>query len=153
MKKTRLFISLFIISSFIGLIYWLCRPVSLTGFCGNYTYKAVYINYLGEGPFDSRDEHYTLTEDTLTIQLEDGSVPSYPITLQWKKIETIPELIARDVSTYSQRHLLVEDSEYCPYRIYVMDDEIWLVNLVRQERRTGEIIRIFHWVYIIEPEN
>lgn len=149
-KSLVAFVVIAMAAIMIALAFFINSFVSPADYCGEYKYGSLVFNFLGEGPFDSRDEQYTLTEDTLTIRLEDGSVSSYPITLQWTEVDILRAPAAWDISMYRQRHMLVEESSECPYRIYVMDDEMWLMYVVSQERANGDKVTVIHWAYVME---
>lgn len=102
---------------------------------GNYIFeKWLYLTLLSSQLVpDGYVEYYTFTENALIITDVDGNQNEFPITYQ--KTEVSPEAFAEDffsmepgpvISGYQSCYLLTDDEGSYPYRVYAMDNEIWL---------------------------
>ena len=85
-------------------------------------------------PGDYR-EYYTFTKDTLIITDADGNREEYAVSYQKEPVSAEafaedfhPVEPGPDISGYQNCYLLTDDEGSYPYRVYAMDDELWLVN-------------------------
>ena len=83
---------------------------------------------------DDYVEYYTFTKDTLIITDADGNREEYAISYQKTPVsakafaEDFYPLPGPDISGYQNCYLLTDDEGSYPYRVYAMDDELWLAN-------------------------
>ena len=106
---------------------------------GNYAFeRQIYMNPLSSFlAFDGYQEYYTLTKDTLIVRSINGSQQEYPITYKKTKVDkqtfqnefSMGNIIAPDLSSYRSCYQLAEDAGSSIYRIFQMDDELWLAHV------------------------
>lgn len=103
---------------------------------GNYIFKKkIHIPaYSSRLITDDYVEYYTFTEDTLIITDADGNREEYAISYQKTPVsaeafaEDFYPLPGPDISGYQNCYLLTDDEGSQQYRVYAMDDELWLAN-------------------------
>lgn len=157
MKKKALVIIASLLAGTV-LLGWLSLRIyqrhKAAAYCGEYSYKLWYMDNTDRKPKFGYDEHYILTPDTLTIISPDGTSETYPVKLQWTKIDDIIEIRWKNISKYQQKYLILSETEVCPYRIYAMDGEVWLVHTVQEKYiNTDNYYTNIDWIYIIQPVN
>ncbi len=108
---------------------------------GNYVFeKQIYMNPLSSFlALEGYREYYTLTENDLIVTDEAGNQQKYAVTYQ--QAEPDPKEFEKsfspfltdipDISAYKDRrqYTLTDDSGAAAYRIYRLDDEIWLARI------------------------
>jgi beta-lactamase regulating signal transducer with metallopeptidase domain len=134
---------------------------------GNYRFsKQVYMNplssFLALGGYE---QYYTLGKDTLTITEETGEKQSVPITYvreevseqdfkaSFDKVVSDLNINIPDITKYKRccQYTLRDTSEHVPgYRLYILDDEIWLAKLRYIEELNGPNNECVWSIYGIE---
>lgn len=137
-QKKRLFMTLIAFSVVLACLLLILvgnAPAGSEGLHGNYAFDHALYQATSRYrllPEDYR-EYYTFTDDALLITDADGNQEEIPIAYQKTKVS--PEAFAEDffsmepgpdISGYQSRWLLTDDEGSYPYRVYAMDDEIWL---------------------------
>lgn len=124
---------------------------------GNYAFeKGLYLNHLSSAVIhDHYTEYYTFTNDSLIVTGEAGNKREYTITYKKTAVnrqdfenEFLP-FTSVDISDYQERYQLTDDSESYPYRVYAMDDEIWLARLNTSRIPSGEEIQYIWSIFKI----
>jgi hypothetical protein len=119
-------------------------PIKPDDLYGGYRYhKLVYMNPLSSFlPHDGFRQSYTLTPDSLKITDENGGQRSEPISYEPSvvdedefKAQFEAEVTIPDISKYTRRYQY-NLSEASPkgyaWRVYLMDDEIWIARATEQ---------------------
>ncbi len=106
---------------------------------GNYAFeRQIYMSPLSSFlAFDGYQEYYTLTKNTLIVRSINGSQQEYPIIYKKTKVDkqtfknefSMGNIIAPDLSSYRSCYQLAEDADSSSYRIFRMDDELWLARV------------------------
>ena len=137
-KKRLCFIAITLAAVLILLIFLVLHlRQDTTRLYGNYIFeKTIYLPlYSSRMITDDYVEYYTFTEDTLIITDADGNREEYAISYQ--KTRVSPEVFAEefhpvepgpDISGYQNCYLLTDDEGSQQYRVYAMDDELWLAS-------------------------
>ena len=115
---------------------------------GNYMFeKQVYMNPLSSFiAFDGYKEYYTLTENMLILTNEAGNQQRFEVTYEQTAVDEdefnnsfmIDGFGIPDISFYKNmyQYTLADASGSAIYRIYSLDDEIWLVQIHRDTANT-----------------
>ncbi len=114
---------------------------------GNYVFKKqIYMNPLSSFiAFDGFEEYYTLTKNLLIISNENGIQQRFSVSYKQSKVDEqafnnsfMIDLDVPDISKYKERfqYTLTEISGSAVYRIYRMDDEIWLARIQKDPAKT-----------------
>ncbi len=114
---------------------------------GNYVFeKQVYMNPLSSFmAFDGYREYYTLTKNLLILTDETGIQQRFAVTYKQDKVDE-PEfknsfminIGVPDIAAYKERYqyTLTDASSSAVYRIYRLDDEIWLARIHKDTANT-----------------
>jgi hypothetical protein len=110
-----------------------------TNIYGYYAFEEnIYTNPLSSFlPLKDNMPHYELADNSLKIYNEDGSIQEIAMTFEKKDFDknafkTLFEMYIEipDISQYRDCHQYAVSVEDTPeYRLYVMDDEVWLASL------------------------
>ena len=114
---------------------------------GNYVFeKQVYMNPLSSFiAFDGYREYYTLTENLLILTDEAGNRQRFSVTYEQAKVDEqefknsfILNIGVPDITTYKERYQYTLTSAFNSdvYRIYRLDDEIWLARIHKDTANT-----------------
>lgn len=115
---------------------------------GNYAFeKQIYMNPLSSFiAFDGYREYYTITENSLILIDEAGNQQRIPVTYTQNEVDErafwndfmVENMGVPDISAYKERYqyTLTDASGAAVYRIYRLDDEIWLARLHRDNVNT-----------------
>lgn len=112
------------------------------GLNGNYIFeKQIYMNPLSSFiAFDGYLEYYTFTRDSLLITDETGSQQRITGTYNQSEVKEqdfknsfiMTSIGIPDISSYKERRqYTLTDGSNTAYRIYLLDDEIWLARIYR----------------------
>lgn len=120
---------------------------------GNYAFEQqIYMNPLSSFlAFDDYQEYYMLTDNSLIVRYINGSQQEYSIAQKktivdkqtFKEKFFMENVFVPDISSYQECYQLTEDTDSSGYRIYQMDDELWLVRM-----HTGDAANIQKRDYI-----
>ncbi len=137
-QKAWLYVVLLVIIAFVVTLIILFanqfkkEPMKING---NYVFeKKIYLLLTPKLISDDYVEYYTFTDDTLTVTDAYGGKEEHTIAFQKSEVdkETFANefsvLPGPDISGYQNCYLLTDDQGSYPYRVYAMDDELWLAD-------------------------
>ncbi len=136
-KKRLCFIAITLAAVLILLIFLVLHlRQDTTRLDGNYIFKKkIHVPaYSSKLITDDYVEYYTFTEDTLIITDADGNREEYAISYQKEPVsaeafaEDFYPLPGPDISGYQNCYLLTDDEGSQQYRVYAMDDELWIAS-------------------------
>jgi beta-lactamase regulating signal transducer with metallopeptidase domain len=137
------------------------EPADNAALYGNYSFKEqLYMNPLSSFiALGDYKEYYTFGKDMLTVTSFDGRQEFIPITYEqvpvnedeFNKCFVFGEPVPIDISKYKERvqiNLNESDTTRQRYRLYLMDDEIWLAKVAYLPK---DGVPMFWSIYRIEP--
>ena len=136
-KKRLCFIAITLAAVLILLIFLVLHlRQDTTRLDGNYIFKKkIHVPaYSSKLITDDYVEYYTFTEDTLIITDADGNREEYAISYQKEPVSAeafaadFYPLPGPDISGYQNCYLLTDDEGSQQYRVYAMDDELWIAS-------------------------
>ena len=137
--KKYLFILLILVTVLVVLLLIMFSPrfrQDTTQLYGNYIFKKkIHVPaYSSKLITDDYVEYYTFTKDTLIITDADGNREEYAISYQKEPVsaeafaEDFYPLPGPDISGYQNCYLMTDDEGSQQYRVYAMDDELWIAS-------------------------
>lgn len=113
--------------------------------------KALYVSPLSSSIYTNVTEYYTLGKDYVHI-VDPYRMEELSVTYEGSEVDEDEfnnsfmlniDSFKVDISNYKERYQYTLQSTNENYRIYVMDDEVWLAKLINRKDNTEEIFYIF----------